>query len=177
MARIMKLTAALTLAAAVGCALLMHFFDIPVFRTLAITFATVAYHFWIRLLIGGAFGLIMKNKADLRRRWFRTGKAEMELYRLLRVKSWKGRMPTYDAGQFDPRLHSWKEIAQAMCQAELVHETIIVFSFVPVLFSIWFGETGVFIVTSLISALFDAAFAIMQRYNRPRVLRLIKEDI
>lgn len=38
-------------------------------------------------------------------------------------------MPTYRPDWFDPRLHSWKEIAQTMCQSEVVHEIIAVLSF------------------------------------------------
>ena len=41
-------------------------------------------------------------------------------------------MPTYDPTLFGPQIHSWDEIAQDMCQAELVHETIVVFSFLPI---------------------------------------------
>ena len=62
-----------------------------------------------------------------------------------------------------------------MCQAEIVHEIIIVLSFVPIIFSIWFGELLVFIITSVISALIDSIFVMLQRYNRSRIIKLIKE--
>lgn len=62
-----------------------------------------------------------------------------------------------------------------MCQAELVHEVNVILSFLPVVFSYWFGALAVFIVTSLLAALFDMIFVIMQRYNRPRILRLIQK--
>ena len=83
-------------------------------------------------------------------------------------------MPTYDPSLFDQTQKSWDEIAQASCQAELVHETIILLSFVPIVFSIWFGALAVFVITSVLAALFDTVFVIMQRYNRPRIIRLIK---
>ncbi|MBR1723505.1 MAG: hypothetical protein IJ723_00560 [Ruminococcus sp.] len=85
-------------------------------------------------------------------------------------------MPTYDPALFDWTKHSWDEIAQAMCQAELVHETIVLFSFVPVLFSIWLGSFWVFLITSLIGAAVDLAFVVMQRYNRPRIIKLIRRN-
>lgn len=69
--------------------------------------------------------------------------------------------------------YSWDEIAQASCQAELVHEAIILLSFVPIVFSTWFGVTTVFIITSALAALFDMTFVIIQRYSRPRIIRLI----
>ena len=65
-------------------------------------------------------------------------------------------------------MHTWDEIAQAMCQAELVHETIVVLSFLPVAASVWFGAAAVFLVTSLAAAAFDLMFVMMQRYNRGR---------
>ena len=84
-------------------------------------------------------------------------------------------MATFDPTLFDPALHSWEEIAQAMCQAELVHEIIIVLSFIPLFAAIPFGAFPVFLVTSLLSAAYDLSFVIMQRYNRPRVVKLINK--
>jgi hypothetical protein len=42
----------------------------------------------------------------------------------------------------------------------------------PIIAIIWFGEPLAFIITSILSALFDLMFVIMQRYNRNRILRL-----
>jgi len=53
---------------------------------------------------------------------------------------------------------------------------ITVLSFIPLLFSIWFGSAGVFLITSCLAALLDAAFVMVQRYNRPRLLRLIQKQ-
>ena len=65
-------------------------------------------------------------------------------------------MPTYDASAFSHREHSWDEIAQATCQSELVHETNIALSFLPVLASKWFG----------------ACYVAMQRYNQARIIKI-----
>ena len=81
--------------------------------SLAITFGTVSYHLVMRLLVGGAFQAVMQNHADLRKRWYRVGRREMAVYEALKVKRWKRRMPTYDNALFDPRLHTWDEVAQA----------------------------------------------------------------
>ena len=146
---------------------------IDLFLTLAITFGTIAYHFCIRLLIGLLFNCAMKNRADYRKSWYQPKSWERKLYDALRVKQWKKLMPTYDNSLFDSSIHSLDEIAQAMCQSELVHETITVFSLVPILFSIWFGVFWVFFITSVLGALFDLMFVIMQRYNRPRIVKII----
>ena len=89
------------------------------------------------------------------------------------MKKWKKYFPTYDPNVFDKKQHSWDEIAAATCQSELVHETIVVLSFLPIVFSVWFGATLVFTLTSIFSALFDLTFVMIQRYNRPRVLKVL----
>ena len=127
----------------------------------------------MRLTVGVAFNLFMKNRADYTGKWYQCRNWETKLYKWLRVKQWKSKLPSYQADYFDPKKHSWDEIAQAMCQAELVHEVIIVLSFVPILLSCWFGEFFVFLITSLGAAAFDMLFVMIQRYNRPRILKLI----
>ena len=98
----------------------------------------------------------------------------MALYEKLSIKNWKRRLPTYDHTLFDPRVHTWEEIAQAMCQAELIHETIVMLSFLPIAEGIGFGAYPVFIVTSVLAAGCDTLFVMMQRYNRQRVVKLLK---
>ena len=144
--------------------------------TAAITFGTVSYHFVMRLLIGTAVNLLLNNRVDYRKRWFRVSAFEEKLYKKLNVKKWKGKMGTYDPDCFDRKIHSWDEIAQAMCQAEVVHELIIVLSFLPVFAAIPFGALPVFVITSVLAACFDAMFVIMQRYNRPRIIKLIESS-
>lgn len=150
------------------------FWEIAAAQALAITFGTTAYHFLMRLAVGAVFDVCMKNRADYTKKWYQRRPWEAGLYQRLGVKRWKSRLPSYDPDCFDPQKHSWAEIAQAMCQAELVHEVIALLSFVPVLFSCWFGEFPVFLITSLCAAGFDMLFVMIQRYNRPRIIRLIR---
>lgn len=173
MAKIVKGIAAFSLAATVILAISYKVTSSGILLPLAITSGSIAYHFVMRLMVGLAFHATMRNKADYRKRWYQVSKREMAVYEKLKVKQWKRRMPTYDPALFDPRLHTWEEIVQAMCQAELVHETIAVLSFLPILAGIWFGEYPVFIVTSVLSAACDMVFVIMQRYNRQRVTKLL----
>ena len=173
MAKIVKGIAAVSLAATVILAISYKVTSSGILLPLGITSGTIAYHFVMRLMVGLAFHATMRNKADYRKRWYQVSKREMAVYEKLKVKQWKRRMPTYDPALFDPRLHTWEEIVQAMCQAELVHETIAVLSFLPILAGIWFGEYPVFIVTSVLSAACDMVFVIMQRYNRQRVTKLL----
>lgn len=186
----LKWTAAAALAGTVLLALWYRAAAWNVLLSLAITCGTIAYHVVMRLLVGGVFSAVMGNKADCGKRWYQVGRREMALYEALRVKTWKRRMPTYDRTLFDPQVHTWDEIAQAMCQAELVHETIAVLSLLPIAAGAWFGAMGrrlstagawfgaypVFIVTSLLAAACDLLFVMMQRYNRQRVMRLVRRE-
>lgn len=145
-----------------------------IWLTLAFTFGTTFYYFFIRLLVGSVYNNLMKNRAHTAGKWYQMRPWEKKLYEVLRVKKWKNKMPTYEKDFFDPGLHSWDEIAQAMCQAELVHETSMVFGFLPLLCAVWAGAFPVFLITSVAAACFDLIFVIIQRYNRPRIMKLAK---
>ncbi len=140
----------------------------------AITFGTFLYHFAMRLTVGHVIDRVMGNRADYTKPWYQLRHFEGQVYKALGVKKWKGNMPTYQPTLFDPKLHSWDEIAQAMCQAEIVHEVIVVLSFLPLLAAIPFGAFPVFLITSLLAAMYDLTFVIMQRYNRPRILKYLQ---
>lgn len=144
-----------------------------IFLTLAITFGTCFYHFIMRLIVGLIFSVTMQNRVDYHKHWFEIHQFEKRLYQKLKVKKWKDKMPTYNVDQFDMKKHSLDEIAQSMTQAELVHEVIIIFSFVPIIAGYWFGSYPVFIITSIMAALFDFIFVMMQRYNRDRIIKIM----
>ena len=170
------LLAGLPIAGTVLLSVLYRKTACEVFLPLAITFGTTSYHVVMRLLVGLTFCVMMQNKADYKKRWYQVGEHEMAFYEKLGIKNWKRRMPTYDHTLFDPRVHTWAEIAQAMCQAELIHETIALLSFLPIAAGIWFGAYPVFIVTSALAAGCDILFVIMQRYNRQRIMRLLERE-
>ena len=136
-------------------------------RAAAITSGTTCYHFTMRLLVGTLMPPVRGTA-----RWFRPWKWEAPLYRFLRVKYWKKHLPTYDPRQLSLRDYSAEKIVRNMCGAEVIHEVIMVCSFLPLLMVPLFGEFWVFFITSLLSALFDSLFVIAQRYNRPRMERL-----
>lgn len=173
MAKKMKICTVILLIGAVLFTVLYFHFKVKAFLTLAITFSVAFYHFCMRLFVGFIINILMKNKADYTKKHYQIKDREKKLYKKLKVKKWKKYMPTYEPELFDTKKHTPDEIAQAMCQSEIVHETIFVLSFAPVFLTIWFGDLPVFLITSIIAALFDLMFVIMQRYNRPRIIRLI----
>ena len=68
-----------------------------------------------------------------------------------------------------------KFIVKNMIQAEIVHFIIIV----AVLFSILFARQTDFpclvVIGSVFSAVWDMQYVILQRYNRPKIVRLMKD--
>lgn len=176
MPKLVRSLAIACLGASAVCALLSFRPGGGIWLALAVTFGTTAYHLGARLLVGHAFDHWMGNRADLTRRWYQPRPWEEKLYRVLRVKSWKDRMPTFYPDEFSPEKHSLDEIAQTMCQSELVHETNVLISFLPLAAAILLGAFWVFFITSLGGALFDLSLVILQRYNRPRILRLAQRQ-
>lgn len=140
-----------------------------------ITFGTMLYHFAMRLAVGFLVDVKYHNRMDYTKKWFKEKTFERKLYKTLRVKKWKKWLPTYNPQDFDIKSRSMAEIVQVTCQSEVVHEVNMVLSFIPVIFSIWFGSVGVFLLTSILAFIFDSLFVIMQRYNRPRLIRLMKK--
>lgn len=167
MARTMKV-------AAIVCMALTAVFSLLRLTSLAITAGTLSYHLLMRFAVGFIFNLTLNNHVDYRHPWFRLRPFEEALYDRLKVGQWKSSLPTYDPEAFDRHKHSWDEIAQAMCQAELVHETIAALSFLPIAASPWLGAPVAFVVTSVLAAAFDLTFVVIQRYNRPRVLKIVE---
>ncbi len=142
----------------------------------AITAGTVFYHLAMRLAVGYSVKALMRGKADHTRAWFRQKKFEEKFFKLIRVRKWKKYVPTFSPESFDLKQKTLEELLGEICQSEIVHELIMVFSFLPVAAVAWFGEPIVFVATSLAAAMLDFTFVIVQRYNRPGVIRLIESQ-
>lgn len=151
-----------------------RFWGIRAAYTAAVAFGTTFYHLGTRLAVGLSIDAKYHNRMDHTKKWFSVGSFERTLYEKIGVKKWKKRLPTFTPQNFQLKNHSAAEIIQATCQAEIVHEINMVLSFVPLLFSAWFGSLDVFLITSCAAFLFDGTFVIIQRYNRPRLARLLR---
>lgn len=155
--------------------LLYRLFPVGVLLSLTITFGTTFYHFAMRLLVGAVVPPLVHEGAE-NRFWFRQQRFEEKLYGILRVKQWKKFMPTYAPESFDLKKHSLEEVIHTCCCSEAVHEWIMLLSFLPVLTVPLFGVPGMFWATSTLAALFDGCFVILQRYNRPRLIRILNKE-
>lgn len=174
--RILKYTSCGTCIGTILCAVLYSISDMGVLLTLAITFGVTCYHFSVRLFIASVIDERFHNHMDYTRKWFQPHPLEENLYKKMKVKQWKDRMPTYNPGSFSSKEFSFKEIAQATCQAEVIHEINAVISFLPLFLVPFFGSFLTFFITSLLAALYDLTFVIIQRFNRPRIWKLIKRQ-
>ncbi len=173
---VMKSIAILTSAATVVLVLAYRILGIGWMLDWAISFGTTAYHFVMRLVVGYAVPKATHYDFDYNHPWFRPRKWEAAFYRKLKLHSWKGQLPTYAPDQFDLKSNSLYRVVQNMCGAELVHEIIMLLSFLPLLVIPVFGTPGVFFCTSLAAAAFDSVFVMAQRYNRPRVVRIYERQ-
>ena len=155
--------------------LLFFLYPSDILESLAITFGTIFYHFAMRLLVGAIVPALVGMEAETGF-WFRQKRFEEKLYGMLRVKQWKKYLPTYAPESFDLRKHSLEEVIHTCCCSEAVHEWIMLLSFLPVLTIPVFGAPWVFWATSTLAALFDSCFVILQRYNRPRLIRILDKE-
>lgn len=170
---VMKSTAAATAAATVVLAALHHLFPQDWILSAAISTGTTFYHFAMRLVVGAIVPRCITRPME--RRWFAPKAFESDLYRVLKVKQWKDHMPTYDPASFSLQSNTLEQIVYNSCVSEAVHEVIVLFSFIPILFTYLWGTLPVFVITSILAALFDSCFVMMQRYNRPRLIHILEK--
>lgn len=140
-----------------------------------ITLLTTSYHFIMRLIVGEVTNIIYKKRTfNQNSLGFRMYDFEQKLYLFLKVKKWKGYVITAKPEYFDIKQNTLDELLHSVMQAELVHRIIMPLSFMPMLLIIPYGTPLVFVTTSVIACMIDLQFVIIQRYNRPRIIKLQK---
>jgi len=144
--------------------------------TCAISFGTTAYHFVMRLAVGYTVPKLTGYDFDYQHPWFQPRIWEPAFYKKLNIKNWKGNLPTYAPEQFSMQENRIYQIIQNMCGAEIVHEVIMLLSFLPLLTVPVFGSFPVFLITSTLAALYDSIFVMAQRFNRPRLVRIYEKQ-
>lgn len=173
---LMRRTLLLMLVGCLTFAMLHRVFRQGWILSCAITCGMFAYHIAIRFLSPLILRWLFHRRYDYRAPWFQPKAWEESLYAHLKLKSWKAHVMTYDPREFSLKLHTAEEIVVNMCHAELVHELIVVLSFTSLLFVIPFGSFWVFFITAVLAALLDCVFVLLQRYNRPRMVRLMEKQ-
>ena len=136
-----------------------------------VTAFMIVYHLWGRIIMGNVTKLFKLNQDCW---WFKEKKFEKRLYKWLRVKKWKGKALTYNPELFSLKNYSLEEIVGTMTKAETDHWVNEVISLVSILFSLLWGELWIFVATAVFAMIFDAQFIAIQRFNRPRIQRILE---
>lgn len=142
---------------------------------IGITAFTIMYHFWVRIIMGNVSKLF-KKYINYKQWLFKERKFEKKLYKILRVKDWKGKALTYNPESFSLKEHSLEEIANTMAKSEVDHWINEAISLSTMLFAILWGEFWIFCLTAVTAMIFDSQFIIIQRYNRPRIVKIIDRE-
>ncbi len=138
-----------------------------------ITCFTITYHLWMRLIMGNVSKLF---KVSYKSWWFKEKSCESKLYNFLRVKNWKGKALTYNPELYDVKNRTLTQIADTTAKSELDHWINVGISATTLLFGLIWGELWIFALTAFFAAVFDSQFIIIQRYNRPRLIKLIDKQ-
>ena len=144
-----------------------------IFLWIGITAFTITYHFWGRIIFGN-ISKLFKKYINYNQWWFKEKWFEKKLYEILRVKKWKGKALTYNPEQFDLKENSLDQIINTMTKSEVDHWINEAISISTMFFGLIWGETWIFVITALAAMIFDGQFIVIQRYNRPRVLKILE---
>lgn len=141
----------------------------------AIVFGSVAAHFLIMYISAPIVFLVFQKKYKYDSFWFRQKGFEKKLYKSLRVKEWKTKLPAYNSKEYSLQCNDMETIIYNMCHAEVVHEVIMLASYLPVLFGKIFSNYWLIIALSFVFSCTHLSFVIIQRYNRPRIIRIYEK--
>lgn len=137
---------------------------------------TIMYHFWVRIIMGNVLKLF-KKKITYKQWFFREKKFEKKIYDMIHVKSWKDKVLTYAPAEFDLKENSLEVVANNMAKAELDHWINSLISISTISFGLIFEVIfSPFVISAICAMIFETQFIILQRYNRPRVVKLIERE-
>ncbi|ASA21201.1 hypothetical protein [Paenibacillus donghaensis] len=153
---------------------------------LVLEFAGLNLVFWT--VINGGFGLVMRllprSLFDYRRRLYKEHPFEKSLYKKIKVAGWKDRMPEWGhrigfskqtlASTSD--IHYINRFIYETCIAELGHLIMGVLGYTYLLLAYLLPApllpVYMYVLISTLHLVFQMMLVIIQRYNRPRLLKL-----
>lgn len=157
--------------AAVGFALYyMKIYESSLILWIGIVSFMVLYHFGLRILFGE---ITKKFNINYRHFWYKQRNFEPKLYKLLHVRKWKDKVLTFDPDSYNFKNRTLEQLATTMSKSELDHWINEVISVVSISFILLWGCPAAFLISAVAAMIFDAQFIVVQRYNRPVVVRLI----
>lgn len=131
----------------------------------------ILYHFGLRILMGNITKLF---KVNYHHSWYRQRSFEKKLYKILRVRKWKDKVLTFDPESFNFQNRTLEQLATTMAKSELDHWINEIISAISIFFTFFWGCFPAFFISAIVAMIFDVQFIIVQRYNRPIVLRLME---
>ena len=131
----------------------------------------ILYHFGLRIYMGN---VTKKWGITYNHPWFRQRSFEKKLYKLLRVRKWKDKVLTFEPEMYDFEKRTLDQLATTMAKSETDHWINEIISVISIFFVFIWGCPAAFIISAVLAMIFDAQFIVVQRYNRPIVLRLAK---
>ena len=136
---------------------------------------TIMYHFWVRIIMGNVSKLFKKH-INYKQWWFKERKFEKKLYKFLHVKDWKDKALTYNPEHFSLKHNSLETIANTIAKSEVDHWINEVISVSTIFFAIPWGGLWAFLISAVVAMIFDSQFIIIQRYNRPRIVKILERE-
>jgi hypothetical protein len=131
----------------------------------------ILYHFGLRIFMGNVTKRFNVNPLHP---WFTQRKFEKTLYKLLKVRKWKDKVLTFDPESFNFKSRTLSQLATTMAKSELDHWINEIISVISIFFTFLWGCFPAFFISAIAAMIFDAQFIVVQRYNRPIVLRLME---
>ncbi len=145
--------------------------DSPVILWIGIVFFMIMYHLWVRIILGW---ITRRFKISYKSAFFRELPFERRLYRAMNVRNWKVKKLTYSPDSFVINPDSMESLANSMSKAETDHWINQLISVSSIFFFLIWGCFWGFFISAICAMLFDAQFIVLQRYNRPRALRVME---
>ncbi len=141
--------------------------------TCFITFLTCFYHFAYRIAVSELTEKLALS-FNFSNGWFAPKKFEEPVFKLLRVKRWKEKLPNLLPQTSSAKDFPVETLINETCTVEVIHEINILLSFVPFIVSLFYSShEWIFLVSGIITALFDLCFIIFHRHFRPRLIKLL----
>ncbi len=156
-----------------------------IFRLLYENYGTIWYDFvsdisliiFLQMLIthlcAPVVFIVFRKKFNYKNPWFKEKDFENRLYKLLKVKKWKSKVTTYEENQVSITHHSIEDVILNMCHAEIVHEFIAICSYLPLALCSHINSF-LLITSSLCFSIIHLLYAVIQRYNRPRLIKILE---
>lgn len=173
---IMALTMLVSIVMTVVCILLYKWTKYSWLYYSGIVIGMIAVHFVIMHMAAPIAFFAFGRRFNYNSFWFKPKKFEKPLYEFLRVKRWKTHVAAYNQNEYSIEMYGTYGVIMNMCYAEVVHELIFVMSYLPILFGIYISNYLLLFALCCLFSCSHLIFIIIQRYNRPRVVKLYEKQ-